>query len=349
MLCAIISDQHYGERRDSPLFLSYQEKFLETIFFPTIDRLQIKTVLSLGDLYHKKKTVNFNTANRARKMFIEPLIERGITTHLLVGNHDSTYYKQTNAVNAIQETIGDRSDLIHIYPNPRILKLDGRKILLCPWVNDENRDETYQKLRETNAEVVMAHIDIQGFKMTASGKVSEHGFQKADFAKFKQVLSGHYHHPSEDGNIQYIGAPWEDTWDSYDGWRGFVVWDSETLEVSPVRNPYKFFGKVFWNNGPVHERDFEPTPVVKVVIEKNDNHEHLETYIKTLEEQGSDVEVEDRTNKLNLTALDEVEIRANTSMRDFMTSCAEEAQGDVDKDSLKALLGELYDEVSVTC
>ena len=99
MKVAIITDQHFGARNDSIHFLDFYEKFYSETFFPEIDKENITKVLILGDTFDRRKYVNFYSLQRAKKMFFDPLAERDIEVHMLVGNHD-TYYKNTNDVHS---------------------------------------------------------------------------------------------------------------------------------------------------------------------------------------------------------------------------------------------------------
>ena len=42
----------------------------------------------------RRKFVSYKIANDFRTRFIQPLVDRNIDTHILIGNHD-TYYKNT--------------------------------------------------------------------------------------------------------------------------------------------------------------------------------------------------------------------------------------------------------------
>ena len=54
----------------------------------------------------------------------------------------------------------------------------------------------------------MGHLEISGFEMM-KGMKSEHGYDKSIFTKFDSVFSGHFHHKSDDGQIYYLGSPYE--------------------------------------------------------------------------------------------------------------------------------------------
>ena len=99
MKVAIITDQHFGARNDSTVFLDFFQKFYDNVFFPTIEQHKITTVLVLGDTFDRRKYVNFYALQRAKEMFFDKLAEKNIQVHMLAGNHD-TYYKNTNDVNS---------------------------------------------------------------------------------------------------------------------------------------------------------------------------------------------------------------------------------------------------------
>ncbi|NCA22519.1 MAG: hypothetical protein EBS86_15460 [Crocinitomicaceae bacterium] len=100
MKVAIITDQHFGARNDSTLFLDFYEKFYRDTFFPTLIKEKIDTVLILGDTFDRRKYINFFSLKRAKQMFFDPLFQMGIQVHMLAGNHD-TYFKNTNDVNSV--------------------------------------------------------------------------------------------------------------------------------------------------------------------------------------------------------------------------------------------------------
>ena len=51
MKIAIITDQHFGARKNSKHFHEYFLKFYEDVFFPTIEREGITTVIDMGDTF----------------------------------------------------------------------------------------------------------------------------------------------------------------------------------------------------------------------------------------------------------------------------------------------------------
>jgi DNA repair exonuclease SbcCD nuclease subunit len=228
---------HFGVRQNSPVFLENQKKFFKEIFFPTLEKEGIDTVFDLGDTFDNRKIVNFDVLYQVKKFFFDEMRKRQITYHAIVGNHTVTY-KNTNRVNAMDLLLNEY-DNFHLYINdPVEIKLDNTKFILVPWLTADNYERSMSILKKSDAAVVCGHFDIVGFEMM-KGQKSEHGLDRKVFSKFFAVYSGHYHHPSKSGNIEYLGAPYEMNWGDAGGKRGFHIFDCETQKKTFVENPFK--------------------------------------------------------------------------------------------------------------
>src|SRR5580704_5434111 len=78
--------------------------------------------------------------------------------------------------------------------------------------------------------------------------MGEDGMSPALFDKFDVVASGHFHHKSTKGNINYLGSHGEFTWSDYNDERGFHIFDTETRELEFIPNPYRMFEKVHYSD-----------------------------------------------------------------------------------------------------
>ena len=102
MKIALVTDTHFGARNDNLVIQRHMRKFFDDVFFPYLETNGITTIIHLGDLVDKRKTINYLTLNNVRKNFISRIFDRTLATHIIVGNHD-TYYKNTNQINSINE------------------------------------------------------------------------------------------------------------------------------------------------------------------------------------------------------------------------------------------------------
>ena len=134
----VITDQHFGVRNDSLIFLERYRQFYSQIVIPTIDKLGITEVLNLGDTFDKRKTINFNSLDAAKEMWFDPLRDRGVTMNMLIGNHD-IYFKNTLKVNAPELLLKDY-DNINIIDVPGDYTIGGKNVCCIPWVCEESKD-----------------------------------------------------------------------------------------------------------------------------------------------------------------------------------------------------------------
>ena len=249
MRVAIITDQHFGARNDSVNFINFFEKFYSNTFFPTLKEKGITNLLILGDTFDRRKYINFYSLKKTKEMFFDKLAGMDIKVHMLAGNHD-TYFKNTNEVNSVELLLSEYSN-VHIISSPEEIWVDdgigGEYICMMPWICPDNYDESMNMLKKTKAQICMGHFEIQGFAMYR-GMESHEGLDKNLFNKFDMTFSGHYHHKSSDGDIHYLGNPYELTWSDYNDPRGFHLFDLETRELEFYQNPYTIFNKITYDD-----------------------------------------------------------------------------------------------------
>jgi DNA repair exonuclease SbcCD nuclease subunit len=119
MKIALLGDTHWGARNDLPLLYHHMEVFY-TWFFDQLKQKNINTIIQLGDLFDRRKYINFRTLQYAQKIFFNCLADNQITLHTLVGNHD-TYYRDSLITNSMG-LILQNNPFISIYEQPQTLR-----------------------------------------------------------------------------------------------------------------------------------------------------------------------------------------------------------------------------------
>ena len=64
---ALITDTHYGGRKGSKNFHEYFRKVYEDVFFPELEKRNIKNCIHLGDAFDSRKSVDFWCLNWAKE------------------------------------------------------------------------------------------------------------------------------------------------------------------------------------------------------------------------------------------------------------------------------------------
>ena len=289
MKIALITDTHWGARGDSLTFLRFFKKFYNNVFFPYLEEHNIKTCIHLGDVVDRRKFINFKILNDLRVNFIDRLWKMGVDTHIIIGNHD-TFHKNTNDINSVEEIFTTAEGLVEpwMYSSPKEVDFDGLGIVMMPWINEDNYGECMKMIQNTQCQILMGHLEIQGFEQYF-GSWNNIGLEARIFNKFDMVMSGHFHHKSDNGTVFYLGNPYEITWSDYKDPRGFHIFDTETRKLEFIHNPYRMFHKVFYDDSEetfesLTEKDYSvyEDTYVKLVVEKKTNPFRFDTVMDKL-------------------------------------------------------------------
>jgi DNA repair exonuclease SbcCD nuclease subunit len=347
MKICLLGDTHIGVRNDSPLFHTIFAKFYTDFFFPYLRQHGILDIVQLGDVFDRRKYINFNSLYESKQYLFDPL-NQDFSTYMLVGNHD-TYYKNTNKVNSLELLLSEYHQ-IHVVNEPTVVDFEGVKFLLVPWISDDNADVVLNAIKTQHADVIAGHFEISGFEMY-KGSVCEHGMERALFSGCETVVSGHFHHQSKVGNIHYIGTPYEMTWSDYNDPKGFHVYDTDTREMTFVQSPYSVFHKVHYDDAgkdvnDVLSVDFTPyrDTFVKVIVGEKTNPYTFDKFIDKLEKAGVfDIQVVDDHHHMGDQSDDVIMGEAQDTLS-LLTSYVEQVDHGVPSSRLTGLMTELYSE-----
>jgi len=339
---AIITDQHFGARKNSKLFHDYFLKFYEDIFFPTLIKEGITTIVDMGDTFDSRKGVDFVSLEWAKNNYYDKLAELGIDIHTIVGNH-TAYYKNTNQLSGVNLFLREY-DNVKIYSEAEEVIIDKTKFLFVPWINSENEEKTLQLIDETDSPCVMGHLELNGF-MATRGHFMEHGMDSNVFDKFERVYSGHYHMRSNKENVFYLGNPYEMYWnDVNDRNRGFHLFDTDTLEHTPINNPYQLFFNLYYEDTPHQMLDITKydQKILKVIVRKKSDPKQFEKYIDKL--YSSNLAELKIVENFDFTEGEEFEADESEDTISLLNRYIQESEVDLDKSVITEILQDVYRE-----
>ena len=345
MKIAILNDTHCGARNSSDIFMDYQERFYTEVFFPYLLENNIKQILHLGDYYDNRKTVNFKALNHNRKIFLEKLREYGITMDIIPGNHD-VYYKNTNELNALKELQGHYMNEVNLIMEPTVMRYGNLDVALIPWINAENEKATLEFLETCKAPVVGAHLELTGFDMQR-GMPCHDGMNPSHFTNFEMVLTGHFHAKSTQGNIHYLGSQMEFFWNDCNDKKYFHILDTETRELTPVRNPITIYEKVYYEQSKMSKfkdlRYLDNKFVKLIVVEKGDAYE-FERFVDRIQNQKiHELKIVEDFNEFIGSSVDDDAVSVEdteTLVYDYIDA----VNTDLDKDRIKREISSLMTE-----
>ncbi len=341
MKIAFLCDTHWGARGDHKELRQSMADFHDDIFFPEIEDRGVEYIIHLGDLVDRRKYINFQTLSMMNHHFINRI---KIPMDIIAGNHD-TYYKNHSHVNALNTLLDDKNYQIVKYINPAETEIDGIKFLYLPWINELNADQTADLMANSDASIVMGHLEIAGFQMIR-GMLCPHGLDFKSFRRFAKVYTGHFHIKSSRDNITYLGSPYAMNWSEAEDPHGFHIFDTKTLELEYIENPHSMFVKLFYDKDTSHTDipDVSKKWVKLIVKEKPDAYV-FDNYVKALHDQDP---YEMRVVE-PITQVSEDIVVSEADDTNVIIDKTIEARLDLDKDQreeLKRIMAGLYREAS---
>ena len=339
MKVAIITDQHFGFKKGSKLFHEYFQKFYEEVFFPTLQERGITTVIDMGDTFDSRKGIDLYSLDWAQRNYFDRIRDLGITLHSVVGNH-TAFYKNTNEVNTIDLLLREY-DNVNTITECTDIDLDGCKVCMVPWINSDNSEYTYNRIRESSAKVAMGHLELNGF-YAHHGYTMEDGDDIQPYQKFDRVFSGHYHTRSSDGRIFYLGNPYEMFWNDVGDPRGFHIFDTETYELETINNPFQMFRVIKYDDTPRQLFKFAEykDKIVKLIVVNKSSQKEYDRFVDALSSANPyDLKIIEKTSEMDFGE-DAAEQTEDTLT--LLDKFVDELETDLSKAKIKSLVKDLY-------
>jgi len=225
----IFSDIHIGLGQDS---LAWHSNILNfaTWASEVYSKNGINEILIPGDIFHNRNEISVNTLSTAKQFFD---ILSDFKIFISTGNHDC-YYKERSDVNSISLFDG-WNNITVIDKIPHIFQVVNSTKQLCmvPWGTDI-------KSIPGDMDYIVGHFEIKSFKMN-NHSTCDHGMSSADLLnKSKFVITGHFHKRThreyENGEILYLGSPYQQNFGDVDEERGIYILDLITNKFEFIEN-----------------------------------------------------------------------------------------------------------------
>lgn len=331
MKVAILNDTHAGARGSSDAMIDYQNQFYDRIFFPYLIENNIDTILHLGDYFEHRRQINIKAINANRKHFLDKLRQHKITMDIIPGNHD-VFYKNTNEINSLKELLGHYVNEVNIIMQPSVITYGDLDVGLVPWITADNEQQCLNFIANSKAQVLAGHFELVGFDMMR-GVPCAHGMDPSILSRYELVLSGHFHTKSHLGNIHYLGSQMEFTWSDLNDPKYFHILDSETRQITPVRNPICLFEKIVYDG--TSDTDYDAMDLA-----------HLDRkYVRlVVQEKGDETQYNSFVDRINTRDIHELKIAEN--FNEFIGTNIIDDQ--VDVQSTEALLKSYIESIDTS-
>ena len=335
----VLGDLHAGARNSNKIVEHWQERFFKEIFWPYVDKHNIKRVIQLGDVYDNRKWLNINTVAWFEKEFVQPALQRGVQIDLIIGNHDIPY-RNTLENNSPSQLLS-HFEHINVWDHCGTFSIDDVNFTMVPWICKENYDECMEAITK-GGDICVGHFDIYGFEMHAGTVNHDQGSLKAnDFSGWNRVWTGHYHTQSHTGNISYLGTPYQMSWNDYSNKSGFWVFDTHDRSETFVNNPFNYFHRLEWNDGCNSSLEHIHNSYVKLTIKKKSDFESFENFLDKINFNNpyelKIIESFEEFNSENITDLIQM-----SSTEELIDDYIDDVATNIDKEKVKLMMHEIY-------
>lgn len=314
MKILLISDIHFGVKNNSEEFLKTIDTYFKNDVFNQIKIKNIQQLWILGDLFDNPTNTDILVESYVLNIF-DLLLKSfpNLTIHLLLGNHE-IYFKTTLEVSSLNIFKNFNSRLT-LYNTVQELYLDSCKVLIVPWLIKGSKNYSdFERALNKSYDVCFGHFSINGFEII-KGRQETHGLNQSLFKNFGEVFSGHFHIRKKYGNIQYLGCPYEITWNDYGDIKGLTIFDTETKQAEFIENTISPKHKII--------------RLSSIAIDKNIMKECKGNFVKYIIDKTIDANVNDKieaffkANSQKLTIINETEF------------VVEEVETEIDSDNLQ--------------
>jgi calcineurin-like phosphoesterase family protein len=233
----MITDTHFG------IYLNNLDKWqnmMESTFYEFVIPYLKENVkpgdilIHLGDLFDNRTSIPIITLNKVEKILKK--LSDILPVHIMLGNHD-LFNKGSNEVNSVR-LFGYMNKNITVYENTTVLEIDGKKLVLMPWV--EKRLDMIKEIKSNPGDYLFCHSDLNGCRMHLNS-VAHRNADKIDvenFKGYKRAFSGHIHIRQNNSNFEFIGSLYQMDRNDTGDQKGITILDLNTGDIDFEPNTY---------------------------------------------------------------------------------------------------------------
>lgn len=337
----LIGDTHFGVRNGNPIYFDYFAKFYKHLF-EYVDENKIDTIIQLGDLTDKRKSIDFLSLYYMKKMFLTPCEEREIDFFVISGNHDC-YYKSTNEVNSVQ--LLQTSNMTIIDDKPTTYRIHGVHFDFFPWINDSLVAESVEYMQNTKSKFAIGHFEFANFRLHKH-QIADAGMDHHVCKNYTLVFSGHYHTISRKDNVLYCGTPYELDWNDWNDKKGVWVLDTATDDLEFVETPFRLYEKIDYDETDLPDISDMGDKFIKLIIKNKTNQYKFDSFFQELlNKKPYDVQIIDDeiAKSVQQSMNSEIEFTTTPDMVNFVV---DNMETNLDKNTLKKMISDIFVEAT---
>lgn len=244
------ADQHIHPHSNS---LEKLERCLECFdwIYQTALNNNVKYVVFLGDLFHKRENINVYAFHQTYKILNK--YKEKIKSYYIIGNHDM-FYQSSWLINSIDPL----DNLVEVISIPKTINIEGIKIDCMPYTNHPSNDLNRYFPFEKRSDILCGHLAVSGavlnllYNVKKSDKFDEdlfyheYDYEKIESVKndyfngYKKVFLGHYHTKQNisNSNIYYVGSPMQLSFGEAMDSKGCIIFDTDNYQYEFIENNF---------------------------------------------------------------------------------------------------------------
>ena len=166
------------------------------------------------------------------------------------------------------------------------------------------------------------------------------------------VMSGHFHHKSDDGHIFYLGTPYQIYWGDYDDPKGFHIFDTETRELERIVNPLTIYSKIYYDDSSssnIEHRSkdlsYLKNKYVKlIVVDKKDLYQFDQYVDRLLQADCYEVKIIEDFSEMDASNVSDDIVENTQDTMTLLERYIDDLDVNLNKDRLKNTMRTLYTE-----